>query len=74
MTDRDFTYWLQGFFEVSNPSSINEEQTQMIKAHLDLVFTNVTRKPNMLSGTCGAAGSDSDLPICSTHTGLPHYC
>jgi hypothetical protein len=38
MTSRDFAYWLQGFFEVSNPQSISYEQTQMIKKHLNLVF------------------------------------
>jgi hypothetical protein len=38
MTSRDFAYWLQGFFEVSNPETINKEQTEMIKRHLNLVF------------------------------------
>jgi len=38
MTSRDFAYWLQGFFEISNTSSITPEQTKMIKNHLNLVF------------------------------------
>lgn len=38
MTSRDFAYWLQGFFEVSGATQITEEQTKMIKNHLDLVF------------------------------------
>jgi hypothetical protein len=38
MTSRDFAYWLQGFFEVSNPETITKEQTDMIKRHLNLVF------------------------------------
>jgi hypothetical protein len=38
MTTRDFAYWLQGFFEVSNPEIITKEQTDMIKKHLNLVF------------------------------------
>lgn len=38
MTSRDFAFWMQGFFEISNAESINKEQTQMIKNHLNLVF------------------------------------
>ncbi len=44
MTERDFAYWLQGFFEINNPKTLNEEQTQCIKQQLDLVFKNVTKK------------------------------
>jgi len=40
MTSRDFAYWLQGFFEVSNAESITREQTEVIKKHLNLVFTH----------------------------------
>lgn len=38
MTSRDFAFWLQGFFEVSNAETITKEQTQVIKNHLNLVF------------------------------------
>lgn len=38
MTSRDFCYWLQGHFEISNPKSIGVKETQMIKKHLALVF------------------------------------
>lgn len=38
MTSRDFAYWLQGFFEITNPETITKEQTRMIKSHLNLVF------------------------------------
>lgn len=38
MTSRDFAYWLMGFFEIADPKTITEEQTQMIKNHLNLVF------------------------------------
>lgn len=34
----EFCYWLQGFFELSEASSLNWEQTGMIKQHLDMVF------------------------------------
>jgi hypothetical protein len=38
MTTEQFTYWLQGFMEVANPSTLDERQTQIIKDHLALVF------------------------------------
>lgn len=38
MTSRDFAYWLQGYFEVSDPKTIGEKETEMIKKHLNLVF------------------------------------
>jgi len=38
MTSRDFAYWLQGFFEISEADSISTTQTDMIKRHLNLVF------------------------------------
>jgi len=38
MTSRDFAYWLQGFFEISNVDAINNAQTEIIKKHLNLVF------------------------------------
>jgi hypothetical protein len=38
MTSRDFAYWLQGLFELSDPKTLNEHQTDLIKRHLHLVF------------------------------------
>ena len=38
MKAAEFCYWLQGYFENSNPSWINEEVTQKIKNHLNMVF------------------------------------
>lgn len=38
MTTVQFAFWLQGFFELSNPKTLNEEQTEMVKKHLALVF------------------------------------
>ena len=42
MTPEQFTYWLQGFMEISNPTTLNETQTQVIKDHLALVFNKQT--------------------------------
>ena len=40
MISRDFVYWLQGLFELANPESLTKEQTEMIRAHLALVFAH----------------------------------
>jgi hypothetical protein len=42
MTPEQFTYWLQGFMEISNPTTLDETQTQIIKDHLALVFDKQT--------------------------------
>lgn len=38
MTSINFAYWLQGFFEIQNPTEITTSQIEMIKKHLNLVF------------------------------------
>ena len=48
-----FTYWLQGFFEISDAKKLDEKQVQVIKDHLNLVFNKVT--PDRI----GVASSDS---------------
>ena len=51
ITPEQFVYWLQGFFEMSNPDFVNPKQTEMIKEHLKLVFTKVT--PTTLTTNLG---------------------
>lgn len=56
MKERDFAFWLQGFFEMTDAKQLDEKQTQMVKDHLFLVFehvagkseeeTNIDRKPH----------------------------
>jgi hypothetical protein len=46
MTTDQFTYWLQGFLEISDAKKLNEKQVQIIKDHLDLVFNKVTPDRN----------------------------
>ena len=38
MTSRDFAYWLQGFFELSNSKTLSDEQVDLVKKHLEMVF------------------------------------
>ncbi len=43
MNERDFCYWLKGFFELSEKESgINSNQVKIIKDHLELVFKKET--------------------------------
>jgi hypothetical protein len=45
MTERDFVYWLQGFFEMANPTTLTPEQVKMIKDHLGYVFEHKQPAP-----------------------------
>lgn len=39
MTSRDFVYWLQGYFELTeNEVTMSEKQVELIKSHLAMVF------------------------------------
>lgn len=42
MNPQDFCYWLQGFFELTEPRNLTEREVTIIKQHLDLVFNKVT--------------------------------
>lgn len=42
MTERDFVYWLNGFFELSEATYLTDTQVRQIKDHLSLVFNKVT--------------------------------
>lgn len=42
MTPEQFTYWLQGFFELSPSGPLSEMQAQIIRDHLALVMKKVT--------------------------------
>ena len=68
MNELQFCYWLQGFFEMSKPYSINKDQTEEIKNHLDLVFKKVTPVVNF--------ETPSPFNLNTTHTGASAvaYC
>ena len=42
MNERDFVYWLQGFFELTDSKKLTEAQVKMIKEHLALVLEKET--------------------------------
>src|SRR5210317_1520036 len=64
MTSRDFAFWLQGYFEIENPETIDAEKVDMIKRHLALVFKHEI-DPSM---------PDPDGELQATHDGKPTYC
>lgn len=72
LTQEQFVYWLQGFFEIENPKTIDEYKTRIIKDHLDLVFNKVTPNRQLIeekvpqptycnSTTICGVGNDLDL-------------
>ncbi len=68
MNAQDFTYWLQGFFEMTPKNELSEEQVKMIREHLALVFNKVT--PNQIDFTKYQPSTDPmynpNQIICST--------
>ena len=42
MNSEHFIYWLQGFFELSETATLNEEQVKVIKEHISLVLEKKT--------------------------------
>lgn len=42
MSSENFVYWLQGFLEIGNPTSLSNEQLEIIRNHLDLVLEKKT--------------------------------
>lgn len=40
MRSRDFVFWLQGFFELSEELQLSAKQVAAIKQHLGLVFAH----------------------------------
>lgn len=60
MNERDFFYWLQGFFELAGTNTLSEKQVEMIKEHMTLVaekktptsMSNINQKPFQIGIIC----------------------
>lgn len=52
MKSRDFAYWLQGLLEIGKPETLNKEQVEIIKNHLNLVFKHEI-DPSLNEGKTG---------------------
>ena len=57
MNPQEFSYWLKGFFELTDQKTLNETQVQIIKEHLDLVFTKETFTTMGTAGTADWHGT-----------------
>lgn len=75
MTERDFCYWLQGFFEINGVDGekdllLNHQAVKTIKEHLQLVFRKETgagsAHPSPLSFPY-----KTEQPMCSFPTSDP---
>jgi hypothetical protein len=42
MTAENFCYWLQGYFELYGPKTLDEKETRVVWDHLNLVFQKQT--------------------------------
>lgn len=60
MTPENFAYWLQGLLEVGKVESLDKEQVQQIKDHLQLVFEKKT--PNYGQTTNVPSYSYREMP------------
>jgi len=40
MNSRDFCFWLQGYFEISDAKTMTDEQVEVLKNHLRLAFVH----------------------------------
>lgn len=49
MTYETFTYWLQGFFELTDAKELTPEQVKMIKIHLAYVFNKTYIQPRVIA-------------------------
>ena len=70
MTTEQFAYWLKGFMEIQNPDTLDKDQLQIIKDHLDLVFNKVTPVRTPVSAPSGSKPW-TPTPIPSTPSTYP---
>lgn len=60
MNPENFTYWLQGYLELSESGQLSEKQVAIIKDHIALTLTKVTPIKHhsfCMSGYSGYSGS-----------------
>lgn len=76
MSPENFTYWLRGYFELTNSNCLMPEQIKIINDHLDLVFTKVT--PDITKPTFSELFKETvkypSLPKNINVTGSTRYC
>lgn len=64
MNATEFCYWLQGLFELAEPTELNAEQTDMIRKHLAMAFLHdIDKRPS----------SEEQEKLNNLHSGRPPF-
>ena len=71
MTAEQFTYWLQGFMELTTMNHLTTTQFQIVKDHLDLVFDKKTPDRNTVGWTPDWPVLPGTTYTLSLHDALP---
>ena len=88
MTDKEFTFWLQGYFEISGATEIDEKSAGIIQDKLQSVFCKRTSEdgqgkadkpvnisPLITGGTTSGGFGTTDALVLNTSTNiLPSVC
>lgn len=72
MKPEEFCYWLQGYFEMSESKTLDERQVEVLKNHLNLVFTH-SIDPSYLEGLSPQDAEKKKVLLDSAHAGKPQY-
>ncbi len=62
MKATEFCYWLQGMFELAEPTTLDEKQTDLIRRHLAMAFQHdIDKRPS----------PEEQIKLNETHSGNP---
>ena len=73
MTSRDFCFWLQGYFELTEAKWLCADQVKTIERHLALVFTHEIDSSMGTSSQQAALNQLHELPNIQTEHGPIKY-
>jgi len=63
MSPENFVYWLRGYLEIQDPTSINANQVQIIKDYLQLVFKKETQNYTIKNNNFYHSGAERTLGV-----------
>lgn len=69
MTEKEFVIWLHGFLEISGVKTLDENQLQVIKEHLNTFFVKVT--PNREKDDVSEEQREMRIPPIYPHANWP---
>lgn len=68
MTEKDFAYWLQGYFEISGAKKLTGDQIKIIRNHINLVKKCWEPKKEKPAAGFVNVHDDNPPPGSDTHT------